>query len=378
MSNRWLATYHLTGDEKVARAKAKDICVEQTVEFPIDLIPKDSYIFREIVGRVESFGPAPDGKGFIATISFDERITGGELPQFLNAVFGNISIKPGIRLIGLKPTEGMSKSFGGPRFGRDGLRRALNAYDRPILCAIVKPMGLSSDELADMAYRFALGGIDIVKDDHSLANQPFSEFEERVEKCAAAVAKANRESGHNAIYMPSLIAPAGEIEKRARFAKEAGAGGFLVAPGIIGFDTMRFLADSIGLPLLAHASFLGSFVTSQSSGIAPSVLFGTLMRLAGADAANFPNYAGRFSFSKKECGAIARADEEPMGQVKPIFPAPGGGVTLSSLPEMHRFYGDDVLFLIGSDLYRIGPDLVENARRYREMAEKIEPAKQSP
>ncbi len=371
MDNRWRVTYYVQGNEKEARAKAEDICVEQTVEFPVDLIPEGSYIRREIVGRVESLEPAPSGDGYIAVVSFDESIAGGELPQFLNAVFGNISIKPGIQVIDLDLTPGLLKSFGGPRFGVDGLRQALNAYDRPILCAIVKPMGLSTDELADMAYRFALGGIDIVKDDHSLANQPFSRFEERVEKCAAAVARANRETGYNSIYMPSLIAPAGEIEKRARFAKDAGAGGFLVAPGIIGFDTMRHLANSVGLPLLAHASFLGSFVVNEHSGIAPRVLFGTLMRLAGADIANFPNYAGRFSFSKKDCGEIAEADAKPMPPVKPIFPAPGGGVTLSVLPEMHRFYGNDVVFLIGSDLYRRGPNLVENAREYRKMAEAV-------
>ncbi len=332
MGKRWSVTYYLQGDEKEARARAEDICIEQTVEYPVELIPRESHIRREIVGRVESFQRAPSGDGYVAEISFDEAVAGGELPQFFNAIFGNISFKQGIRIVGLSLTPDMLARFGGPRFGVSGLRRLLNAYGRPILCAIVKPIGLSSDELADMAYRFALGGIDIVKDDHSLANQPFAPFEERVEKCAAAVARANRETGHRSIYMPSLIAPASEIEKRARFAKEAGAGGFLVAPGIVGFDTMRFLADFVGLPLLAHSSFLGSFVTSRTSGIAPRVLFGTIMRLSGADAANFPNYVGRFSFSKRDCGEIAEADAEPMGPVKPILPAPGGGVTLASLP----------------------------------------------
>jgi len=32
-------------------------------------------------------------------------------------------------------------------------------------------MGLTNKELAELASKFALGGIDIIKDDHGLANQ---------------------------------------------------------------------------------------------------------------------------------------------------------------------------------------------------------------
>ncbi len=367
---RWQAVYHLMGDEEEARARAEDICIEQTIEFPADLVPQDSYIRREIFGRVESLDPAPSGDGYIARISFDESVAGGELTQFINVIFGNISIKPGIRLVGLSLTEGMLKRFRGPRFGRNGLRRILGAHDRPVLCTALKPMGLSADELADLAYRFALGGIDIIKDDHGLANQAFSPFEERVEKCAAAVAKANRETGYRSIYMPNVTASAGELVARGQFAREAGAGGLLVAPGIVGFDAMRLLAedDSIGLPIMAHPSFLGSFVTNRTSGISHGVIFGTLMRLAGADATVFPNYGGRFSFTREECHEIADATVAPLGDVKPIFPAPGGGMTLDRLPDMRTLYGDDVIFLIGGALHRLGPRLEENARMFREKA----------
>ena len=42
-------------------------------------------------------------------------------------------------------------------------------------------MGLPAHALADLAYQFALGGIDIIKDDHGLADQSFAPFKERVE-----------------------------------------------------------------------------------------------------------------------------------------------------------------------------------------------------
>ena len=37
---RFSVTYRIFGSEKDARAKAEDICIEQTVEFPADEVPK--------------------------------------------------------------------------------------------------------------------------------------------------------------------------------------------------------------------------------------------------------------------------------------------------------------------------------------------------
>ena len=60
-----------------------------------------------------------------------------------------------------------------------GWRDILDVHERAILCTAIKPMGLSPEELAEMTYKFALGGIDIIKDDHGLSNQSFSPYEER-------------------------------------------------------------------------------------------------------------------------------------------------------------------------------------------------------
>ena len=105
----------------------------------------------------------------------------------------------------------MLRSFRGPRFGRDGLRERLGVPTRPLLCTALKPLGLSPEGLAELAYRFALGGIDIIKDDHGLADQNFARFRDRVQRCAEAVARANRETGGRSIYVPNVTAPFDEI-----------------------------------------------------------------------------------------------------------------------------------------------------------------------
>ena len=53
---RFLVTYRLTGDEAEARSKAEDICVEQTIEFPAELVPEGD-IRSQIMGRIESLQP---------------------------------------------------------------------------------------------------------------------------------------------------------------------------------------------------------------------------------------------------------------------------------------------------------------------------------
>ncbi len=367
--DRFLVTYRLTGDEATARAKAETICIEQTIEYPAELVPEGD-IRDYVFGRIESF-QAVDGGRYEAEISYAVEVTSFELTQLINVIFGNISIVPGVRVQRLQLPERLLKIFKGPRFGRTGLRGLLQAPQGPLLSTALKPMGLSAADFANQTYQFALGGLDLIKDDHGLANQEFSPFRERVERCADATARANRETGGRCLYAPNVTAPADQIVDRALFAVQAGAGALLVAPGLVGWDTMRLLADDdrVGVPILSHPAFGGSYVTSSDSGLSHAAWYGEFVRLAGGDVSVFPNYGGRFSFSRQECQDIVEACGEPMGHLAPIFPAPAGGMTIPSVPDMVRFYGNDVVLLIGGGLHKFSPDLTANCRRFREMVE---------
>ena len=371
MGERFFATYRLTGNEADARAKAEDICLEQTVELP-DALVTHNYIREHVFGRIETLEPLAE-KVFTARISFAVEIVAGELTQLLNVLFGNISLKPGIRLEKFELPPSMLEKFRGPRYGRAGLRERLQIPERPLLCTALKPMGLMARELAELAEQFALGGIDIIKDDHGLAEQHTAEFNERVERCAEAVARANQTTGGNSIYAPNITAPSGYEYGSALEAKKHGAGAVLLCPGIAGLSVMQMLANDtdFDLPILSHPAFQGSFVTSPENGISHFCLFGQLNRLAGADAAIFPNFGGRFSFSQEECRAIVEGCNVEMGNIAPIFPTPAGGMSLERVPEMRAMYGRDVIFLIGAGLRSHSSDLVANCRYFRELVEKV-------
>ena len=359
---RFTAVYDFFGDVSEARDRVEALCVEQTIEFPADLVPDDD-ITGEIIGRVESFDAiGPDAAR--ASVSYAVETTGNEIPQLLNVLWGNSSILPGIRLVDVSLPDSLVARFPGPRFGAAGLRELFDAPDRPLLATALKPMGLSSERLASDAGRLALGGIDLIKDDHSLSNQEFAPFASRVRACATAVRRANEESGHRSVYMPSVNGPFDELSARVELALEAGAGALLVLPGITGFDHLRHLAATAGVPIMGHPALLGSFSASPTSGIAHGVVYGTLMRLVGADLSIYPNYGGRFSFSQSECRSIVEALSRPLGEMATSLPAPGGGMTLARVPEIVEFYGSDVALLIGGDLYR-SDDLTSRAAAFR-------------
>lgn len=349
---RLTASYLIQGDQAAAREVVDHLCVEQTIEFPADLVADDD-IRHGLIGQLEQLRVL-DHDACVAEVSFAVEVSGFELPQLTNLLFGNISLLPGIRLMDVELPTAVLRGFAGPRFGVGGLRRLLGADDRPLLATALKPMGLPLEELAAMAGDFAAEGMDLIKDDHSFASQPYAPFQQRVERCAAAVADANDRAGTSARYLPSLNVPADRLVEAAHAAVGAGAGGVMVLPGLHGYDAVRALAedDELAVPIMGHPSLLGGWVASPTAGIDHGLVFGTFMRLAGVDVSVFPNARGRFAFTEDQCRRIAGSLGADLGGLRTAFPAPAGGMTLERVPEMLDFYGRDVTLLIGGELHR--------------------------
>lgn len=369
--SRFRVRYQVLGDEKKARERAEDVCIEQTIEYLADLVPEGG-IRDHVFGRIEAFTRiGPDR--YETVISYADEITGYELPQLINVIFGNTSMKPAVRVMELDLSDDLLAHFKGPRFGIAGLRKVLGVPDRPLLFTAIKPIGLSAAQLADMAYKLALGGIDIIKDDHGLANQSFAPYRERVARAAEAVAQANARTGGRTLYAPNVTGPFETMLERIYFAKEAGATGLLLMPGYCGLDFIRRVADddAINLPVIIHPAFMGSYALSPDFGISHFVLHGQLMRLAGADISVMPNYIGRFSYSRAECSEITRGCHVPMGSIQAIFPGPGGGISPESFVDMLAVYGRDVAYLMSGNLHRHSPDLTHNVQHFREVLETL-------
>lgn len=329
------------GSEDDPESVALEIACEQTVELPLEAVPEP--LRGQVVGRVER--ASRKGEDLChCRISYDATLLAADLTQALNLLFGNISMKSSVGVMAVEWPALLLDRLPGPRFGSAGLRRLCGApAGRPLTCAALKPVGLGTEELAQRAQSFARGGIDIVKDDHSLADQAPAPFRERVSRCQEAV-------GDRAAYFPNVTAPVGELEDRVAFARSAGCKGVLVSPMVIGLDVVRRLAEEGGMAILGHPALAGGFLGTRN-GMAHEILLGQLFRMAGCDGVIYPEVGGRFRFTLEECDAIRAALGAPLGSLLAAMPVPAGGLDAATISEWAPRFGSDTVFLIGGSLY---------------------------
>jgi ribulose-bisphosphate carboxylase large chain len=342
-------TYRIRSDAASIEARAQAIAVEQSVEMPVSAIAEPE-ILRDIVGEVEAI-EARGENVYDARIALAVATTGLEAGQFLNMVYGNTSLHEDVLLLDVTVPPEIAASCGGPRQGTEGLRRRAGAHGRALTCSALKPQGVAPARLAELAERFASGGIDFVKDDHGLADQAYSPFAERVAAISGAVGRTR--------YVPSLSGDLDAMRRQIDTARAHGIDTVLIAPMIAGWATMQALVRQYpDVAFIAHPTMGGA------ARIAPDLLIGTLFRLLGADAVIFPNHGGRFGYTAGTCRRLAERARAPWGGVRPSLPVPAGGMTLERVPEMLDFYGPDAMLLIGGSLLAARERLAEETARF--------------
>jgi len=341
--SRLQAIYHVRSDARAIEDRARAIAVEQSVEMPVTAIEDDA-LKAEVVGQVEAIAEKAFGL-FEVRISLAVDTIGTDAGQLLNMLFGNSSIHADIVLHDAEFPDDFVQTFGGPRHGLDGWRQRVAAPNRALTCSALKPQGLAPQKLADLAKKFAQGGIDYIKDDHGLADQSYSPFAARVEAIAAAVRRTRQASGRATRYVPSLSGDLDAMRTQIALAGEAELDTVMVAPMVFGLANFcRLVRENPGFAFFAHPAMAGA------ARIAPAFLLGKLFRMLGADAVIFPNHGGRFGYTPETCRLIARTALADHHGMRPCVPVPAGGMTPKRVPEMLDFYGANVMLLIGGAL----------------------------
>jgi ribulose-bisphosphate carboxylase large chain len=354
---RITAVYHVTDSPGCIAARAEAIAVEQSVEMPLAAI-SDRAVLEDIVGQVEDITDLGNGV-FEVRIGLAVATTGLEAGQLLNMLFGNTSIHPDVMLKDAVFPDGLPAAFGGPRHGLAGLRAHVGAGARALTCSALKPQGLSARALAELAEKLARGGLDFIKDDHGLADQPFSPFAERVPRVAEAVRAARAGDGGCTCYLPSLSGSLDQLRRQVEIVRAEGLDGVLIAPMVTGLAAFHTLVrENPGVAFMAHPAMAGA------ARIAPPLLLGKLFRLLGADATVFPNHGGRFGYSPAICRELAEAALTPWSGLAATAPVPAGGMTPDRVAEMLQFYGSDVMLLIGGGLLAAGARLIEETAAF--------------
>jgi ribulose-bisphosphate carboxylase large chain len=350
-------------EEEQIDEKIEGMCLEQTAELPRGLL--SSKVEEQVVGKPVS-SESIDNQRYKVIIAWPLADVGDDITQFLNILYGNISMQPGIRILEAEWEALCPSVFQGPASGIKEIRSQYDISKRPLSATALKPLGSSPDELAELAYQFAMGGIDIIKDDHGLADQEFAPFEERVEACVNAVQRAADKNGHRSYYYPNITAFASKTIERFKMAAEMGVDGVLLCPHIAGLETMHRLARmDVDLPIISHPSFSGGLTTTSDKGLTPDFLYGQLWRALGADFAIYPNKGERFSLTTAECKAINEAANNEQSSFKCSFPMPGGGIKIENVRKWMKEYGSNVTFLLGGSLYEHPDGLQAVSRKLR-------------
>lgn len=291
----------------------------------------------------------------------------GNIPQLMSSVAGNIFGMKEVKSLRLEdiafPREYI-KSFKGPKFGIQGVRKFFGVWDRPLLGAIVKPkLGLTTEEHVKVTKEEWLGGVDIVKDDENLTSQSFNNFEKRIKMIIRTKREVEKITGEKKGYLINVTAETKEMIKRARLVHELGGEYIMVDVLTVGFAALQTLkeeADSMGLMIHAHRAMHAALTRNKEHGISMLAL-AKIYRLIGVDQLHVGAVFGKMEGGYKEVMGIVEQirNEEINGEhnmfqkwygVKSVFPVASGGLFPGVVDDVYRVFGKDVIIQAGGGI----------------------------
>ena len=276
-----------------------------------------------------------------------------DLPAILTTVFGKLSLDGEVKLLDLEFSSELLTNFPGPKFGIDSLRNLLDVHDRPLIMSIFKGViGRDLNYLAEQLRSQALGGVDLVKDDEILFDNPLTPFEKRITTAQEVLRQVYEETGHRTLYAVNLSGRTSELKAKAQKAKELGADALLFNVHAYGLDVLQELVEDnhIQLPFMAHPAYSGAFTSSPFYGVASPLLLGKLTRYAGADFSLFPSPYGSVALEKKAALSIGE-ELTKVSTMKRSFPVPSAGIHPSLVPLLIEDYGIDSIINAGGGVH---------------------------
>jgi len=305
----------------------------------------------------------------------------GNLPSILSSIGGNIygmKAVTGLLWEDINIPRKMLKSFLGPRFGMNGVRKRLNIKKRPLVGTIVKPkVGLTPKEHAKVAYESWIGGCDIVKDDENLTSQGFNEFEDRFLKTIKALKKAEKETGEKKAYLVNCTAETKEMLKRIKFVQQNGGNYIMLDILTLGWSALQTARLFSKLPIHAHRAGHAMFDRDPNHGMTMEVI-AQLARMVGVDTLHIGTAYGKMTGGKDEVlhieeemeSQFTKETKEYLSQrwfnVKPVFGVASGGVYPAIVPKIMEFMGNDVVIQAGGGVHGHPQGTIAGAKAMRQ------------
>jgi ribulose-bisphosphate carboxylase large chain len=286
----------------------------------------------------------------------DELFEDDNMPQILSCIAGNImgmKAVERIRLLDCEWPEPLATSFPGPQFGTSVRNDIFDAGDRPITATVPKPkVGLSTDQHAEIGYQAWTGGIDLLKDDENLTDQPFNPFEDRLTESLAQRDRAEEETGEPKSYLVNVTADTNTMLDRADAVAEQGCEYVMVDVVTTGWgavQTVRERCEDLGLAIHAHRAMHAAFDRIENHGVSMRVL-AQVARLVGVD---------HIHTGTADLGKLENEDTEGINEwlysdlygMNDVLPMASGGLHPGLVPELIDRVGTNVGIQAGGGVH---------------------------
>lgn len=355
--NYVIATYYVESELPLPEAGGQ-IAIEESIGTWTEVTTTTAWIRDKLPAKV--FRWEGENKG-VVSIAFPKELfdaeTGG-IPNILSIVAGNLfglSALENVRLLDIEFPKEIASAFPGPKFGIEKIREIMDTLKdrRPHLGTIIKPkVGLSPKQTAEVAYKAAMGGVDLIKDDETLTNQKFCPLEERVTNVMEALDKAKEETGKNVFYAVNVTANVDQIMKLADTAIEHGANMLMLDVLTAGFSAVQMLAKdpSTDVPLHIHRTMHGAITRNPKHGIHMMVI-AKLVRMAGGDQLHTGTAAGKMEKTVVEVKKINDFLRSEWHNLRNVLPVASGGIHPGIVPPNIKILGGDLVINAGGGIH---------------------------
>lgn len=355
-----LATYYieLAPDEDII-AKTSAMALGQTIGTWVSVPGLTDEMRENHMGKVVNIFDIPPYELFtqvqeekcpyLVQIAYPVVNFGPQFPMMLTTLLGNdASTSAQVKLLDLEFPESFANQFNGPNFGIEGFRKLTGVYDRPLLLNMIKPCtGFSPKVGAKIFYETALGGVDLIKDDELLGNPSYCKAVDRVKEYNAASKAVYEETGKKVTYLVNITDRADKLLDNAKRVIDAGAKAVMVNFATVGYSALQALAREIDVPILGHYAGTGALYEGVLSGMSSPLAVGKFPRLAGADMVITNTPYGGYPLKYQKYIQTINALSLDFYQIKPAFPAVGGGLHPGLVELYMKDLGKDIVLACG-------------------------------
>ena len=340
--------YRVTTDMPMEKA-AEAIAAEQSTGTWTGITTLNDDVFEKYGARVEKI--SKDNVRIAYPVA-DFSLEVGAVPQILSVIAGNLF---GLESIGKLRLEDvffpkcMLKEFKGPKFGIEGIRKALDRPEKPLVGTIVKPkIGLPPKEFANYVYEAGKGGLTNSKDDETLVDQTFCPIEDRTVAVAEALDRLESE-GHKMMHAINVSTAGHRILEVAEKVQSWGAREIMVDVITCGFSAVQALAEdpSIKVPIHVHRTMHGAMTRDPLHGIS-MLPIAKIVRMCGGDALHIGTLGvGKMSGDPRDHHNLDACLDDITVPYRTVMPVCSGGVYPGIVGKIIDASGFDVQIQAG-------------------------------